>query len=337
MKTRRDLRLNAGRTIREQKDRDALCNYLKKLRLIWCETWEDLARNFLESERKKAWYLTSLWTNRVTKEDIYTIIKKWSWEYVAKNLEKFEWLDRTEISKCLIQNRKGYYVLKYFDKFWSLDYRDAVISERMKSIVWNAWKKEWEFDLLIKNLDKIDWLDSDFVDCLLKGADYLLDKLRSWKCNVVNKCGGSSFDYQLGVEIQYITSLIKYKKYHGKIVSWIIVNFEKFDEETRIEIWCILFERGLLRKYLESFDWLDKKILERLIEKWKYCELATNIKRFRWIDHKGIADIFIKRGEYRALALNIENFKWVNLREIIKILSENGCDDILLAYPEKFI
>ena len=64
-------------------------------------------------------------------------------------------------------------------------------------------------------------MDHDFVENLLRGIDYLSEKLWSWKCSVVDKSGGSSFDYELELDIEYIRTLRKFKKYRRKVLAYL--------------------------------------------------------------------------------------------------------------------
>lgn len=122
-------------------------------------------------------------------------------------------LGTREITKediCLILERWG-----------DLDYKNPEISRLIKRIIWDAWYNEDDFKLLIDNLYKIDGVDPDFIDTLTRGIDSLFDKLQSWKFDVVNKSGGSTFDYQLALDIQYLALLKRFKKYRSEVLTYV--------------------------------------------------------------------------------------------------------------------
>ena len=173
---------------------------------VICSVWEKISSVFKKKSKKldSSWWKTLETKWKPIKEG-KEFDSQWGWD--SQFLE-------THITS--IEDIRS--ILKQWGR---LDYQNPKVSKLVKRIIWDAWDNENDYKLLINNLYKIDGVDHDFVDNLLRGIDYLFEKLWSRKCSVVNKSGGSTFDHELELHISYFMTLARFKKYRRKVLAYL--------------------------------------------------------------------------------------------------------------------
>lgn len=171
-----------------------------------CSVWEKISSIF----KKKSKELDSSWWK--------TCDKKWKPIKEDKEFDSQKEWDSQTLEVDIATTEDLCSILK---KWGRLNYQNPEVSRLVKRIIWYARDNEDDYKILINNLYKIDGVDHDFVENLLRGIDYLFEKLWSWKFSVVDKSGGSSFDYELELDIEYIRTLTRFKKYRRKVLAYL--------------------------------------------------------------------------------------------------------------------
>ena len=107
-----------ARTSEQQKYRDELANNLKADRALG-EVGKLLAEDRIKQAQKSEEYIVEKYG--FTKQWVNAFIEAGRWEFVANNLDKFEWLDGNEIANKLIKVEEWKAVAENLDKFKDLD------------------------------------------------------------------------------------------------------------------------------------------------------------------------------------------------------------------------
>ena len=106
-----------GRTKEQQEYRKHLAEILNEMRSSE-DVWKDWSYEKLKKEMMTEEYISSLWKDRFLWKDIaIELIELWKWELVVKYLDKFKWLDHSEVAKILIERWEWKIVTDYLDNF----------------------------------------------------------------------------------------------------------------------------------------------------------------------------------------------------------------------------
>ena len=303
------------------------------------ETWRNLAQVLINDEQKimrciesfDKWWVEN---NPERSEEIAEmLIMAGRWRYVAKNLEKFWWLNHQKIAEKLIVVGRWCDVANYLENFKWLDYKKIA-----EEVIENWW---WRY--VAKNLKKFGWLDhkeiakklievkwwEDVVDYLenfewLKEIIEMLIEAGKWRYLLEEKINIIKWlDYKNEIAEKFIKEwewrrLIPYLKVfdslsHKELIKKMVMS-RGYDE--RVAVW----------KNLDKFQWLDEEVANIILGS-KDCygairALIDNLEKFEWLNHNEIAKKAIKAGESRYVAHNLEKFEWLNYKEIAETLFE---------------
>ena len=185
---------------------ECVLDFMSSFWELICSVWEKIASVFKKKSNNldsTIWkIIETKWKNiKEDKEDGFQ--REWDSQLIETDITTIEDL-------CSILKKWG-----------RLDYQNSEVSKLVNRIIGDARNKETNYKLLIDNLYKIDGVDQEFISKLARSIDYLFEKLWSRKCLVVDKSGGSTFDYQLELDIRYIRKLRRFKKYRKKILEYL--------------------------------------------------------------------------------------------------------------------
>lgn len=126
------------RTYEQQKYREDLAKILREMKLDWD------AHTFLAKEKMTEEYISSLWKDRfLSKQTAQEMIESWRWEFVAKYLDKFRWLDHRELAQTLIDRWEWKVVTDYLDNFdWAVEQLQPYLCHAYDTYL--QAKKWWE-------------------------------------------------------------------------------------------------------------------------------------------------------------------------------------------------
>ena len=149
------------RTPEQQEYRDNLAKQLKELRWQW-DTWRELAKNLLEENKLSGEYIDAMWNGRKYWKDIAKKLieergGRGAW-FVVEHIEEFKKSDYEEIIDILIKERKCELVAKNIDKFEWLDYNMII----KKVIEWS-----WGAYYLAHHINDFEISDPNLLDELI--------------------------------------------------------------------------------------------------------------------------------------------------------------------------
>ena len=140
-----------ARTSEQQKYRDELANNLKADRALG-EVGKLLAEDRIKQAQKSEEYIVAKYG--FTKQWVNAFIEAGRWEFVANNLDKFEWLDGNEIANKLIKVGEWKAVAENLDKFKGLDHNE-IANWLIETRYWRA---------VVNNLNKFKRIDYNRAD-----------------------------------------------------------------------------------------------------------------------------------------------------------------------------
>ena len=180
-----------ARTSEQQKYRDELANNLKADRALG-EVGKLLAEDRIKQAQKSEEYIVEKYG--FTKQWVNAFIEAGRWEFVANNLDKFEWLDGNEIANKLIKVGEWKAVAENLDKFEWLDQKTAEIL--IKASYWRA---------VVNNLNKFKRIDYNEI------ANSLI-KTRYWRSLAENLDKFKDLDQEIAkmlIQIGYVEEVRK--------------------------------------------------------------------------------------------------------------------------------
>lgn len=135
------------RSFEQQDFRDRIVRKINKEKKEW-KSKEQLVK-ILEQEQWTVEYaenLISCW--RILNKDLANkLIDSWNWEFVAKNIKSFKWVDHNAIAKKLIDSWNWHYVKRNLSNFESLTKENLKIleeRERMEKERKDKLKEIWD-------------------------------------------------------------------------------------------------------------------------------------------------------------------------------------------------
>ncbi len=299
----------------QKKYRDKLAHDLKKLREHG-DVWKDLAKTFLERERKK------------------DIFKQSETKYI-KSEEKRIRMEKEKFNQNFRES-----LLKWF-KLFGENFDEDHITRLIRHWERCVWKgcEDWYLNIdtakfliekgmswvVLDNLKKFEKLDRWIAEIVIQKRWYnhLVEYLQVFEWDI---------DYN-----NIALELMKQKKWES-----LSHNLSKFRWLTR-EIAETWIKDGSYRfsilHHLDSFEWLDNKILNELLSKSSRGDInenlfAESLKSLNRLN-KESANILIKFWMTDVLSHSIESFKWLD-EEIAKNLIEAWYWNLVATYPEKF-
>ena len=290
------------RTQEQQEYRDKLAKDLKTLRTKW-EAEKELAKALLDDQKNTPEYIVSKYgyTNKWAKQ----LIDAWHGSYLISNLYSFEDLDK-EVAQKLLENglrdelkrKQEFQEWQWFEK-WDNEFAIKLIENWYLEYVWYALNNFEGLDKNIANkLTELPWIRDRYI--LMDN----LDKFEWLDCN--------EFVEKL-LESPNQSFLDQFDK-----LWWLNKKTANILMENR--------KTGTVFYHMDKFEWLDQMIVaKKMIEEWRWHEVAMDIHLLKPEYHKEIADELINSWNTRnieVLLQNLNKYKWLNHQEIVDKLFE---------------
>lgn len=296
----------------------------------WKKEWKTNKelRDILLKEQWTVKYVSSLeWDRKVWNDVAKQLLKDGEYYFVAKNLNKFTWLDK-EVAKILLEHKYTFEVVKNLDRFTWLDKKIALKlindGQTWARQMWfitleSCWVSYWKY--VAQNFESFEWLDKEVLDALFKVADYKHDKKDigryDWLYSEIKDIYFNGFDEDL-----IMSNLDK--------VKWL--NFTTLAED-----WIKEGKGYIVAKYINKFNWVDnQRIAQMLIEKECVSYIVRNLEKFQWLDYGKIIDACFAEWCWYLVAEYINKFEWVDNQKIAERLLKSGDHEYLLRYLKKF-
>lgn len=152
--------------------RESYESKLNYLRWLW-KNWELLADALLENGMMTPQYIESLSKGKKLGSDVANkLMEKWYFEFIAMNLDRFEWLNHEEVAELMILEWHSRHLVENIDKFEWLDDR------KLAEMLILSWKAEY----LFQNIKKFKWIDTKMETELEELRSYM----REW--HLVGSC-----------------------------------------------------------------------------------------------------------------------------------------------------
>ena len=200
----------------------------------------------------------------------------------------------------------------------------------------------WDIKILVRNLQKFEWLDSDIANILIKNG-YIKNLAKSlFSFQNLNKkilkilsrdrigAVASNLSAFKSLDDEIAQILIKNKYYDA--ISWDIDRFENLSNKTLIALVvnCTKHKRSLIKNKSKFSDLLEKRweLLSKLKRQWKNIEYSKLKEFYEKIDFEESKENFklyngfdkyfniyeakeaINYGEWRLIIKNLDKFKW---------------------------
>lgn len=214
----------------------------------------------------------------------------------------------------------------------------------------------WDGQYLLKKINRYkDWtfnndtakklIDAWFVEVL----SYSLKKFEKLDKEIAENILDSKYWYNVACNLEVFEwvdhnqlALRLLQERRNENLSENLGKFKGLSKETA-KIWLDTgYYTNIIPHHLDSFVWLDKEILLKLVRNssWLYMleeKKSKSLKLFSWLDKEVAMKIF-ENSHYIPISWvleNIDQFEWLD-EEIANMLTEKGFWKFVEQHPEKF-